>query len=69
MGESCTAVYGSKCAEYYLIIHVSHKCDLMLKPGGGRERERGWGWGGTLKATAQSKAAARKDAAGSQLSL
>ena len=31
---------GSKYAGYYSIIHVSHKCVLIFKPGGERRKRR-----------------------------
>lgn len=51
MGASCTGVYGSKYAEYYLIIHVSHKCVMILNQAG-EKRERPTE---CLKAKSQSK--------------
>lgn len=64
MGASCTGVYGSKYAEYYLIIHVSHKYVLILNQAG---KEREMGRESESKVTVQRKAG--KDSAESQLSL
>lgn len=61
MGASCTGVYGSKYAEYYLIIHVSHKCELILNQAG---KERETDRESQSKVTVQRKA--RKDGAESQ---
>lgn len=64
MGASCTGVDGSKYAEYYSIIHASHKCVLILNQAGEMGKRRPTDG---LKAKSESeREKAGKDGAGSQ---